>query len=254
MSTQGKFVWHELSTQDPEAALKFYGSLFGWSYKTGDMGPVKYHEIMVGDRPIGGITDIMGPPRPASWGGYVTVDNVDAAVQRAIRNGGKVLMPAMDIPNTGRFAMLADPTGGALSPFTYQGAAPDKPDLGPQPGVFGWNELMTDDVAAASRYYGEVFGWSVRAQDMGAFGTYHLFQREGQDIAGMMKRPPEAPVSFWLYYVMVNDTKASFQKAKELGATACMDPMDIPGVGRIAAFNDPTGAMIALFQAESKKA
>lgn len=254
MSTQGKFVWHELATQDPEAALKFYGELFGWTYKTGEMGPMKYHEIMVQGRPIGGITGIMGPARPAAWSGYVTVDDVDAAVQRALRNGGKVLTPAMDIPDTGRFAVLADPTGAALAPFSYPKAAPDKSDLAYQPGTFGWNELMTDDTAAAGRFYGEVYGWSLRAQDMGPMGTYHLFQHEGKDVAGMMTRPPEAPVSFWMYYVLTEDTKASLQKAVALGAKACMEPMDVPGVGRIAAFNDPTGAMIALFQGESKQA
>lgn len=248
MSTHGNFVWHELMTKDPEAALKFYGELFGWKYKTGEMGPMKYHEIMVGERPIGGITGTMGPGQPSAWHAYVTVANVDAAVQRATAQGGKVQMPPMDIPGTGRFAMLADPSGAVIAPFTYTSEQPSKPEVQGQPGTFIWHELLTANPEGVQRFYSEVFGWSVRAQEMGGIGTYHLFHNGAQDVGGMMKKPAEMPVSFWLYYVAVADVDAAHKKALGLGAQQTMEPMDIPGVGRLSGFIDPTGAMLSLFK------
>lgn len=248
MSAPGNFVWHELMTTNPDAALKFYGELFGWKYKTGEMGPMKYHEIMVSERPIGGITGTMGPGQPSAWHAYVTVDNVDAAVERAARSGGKVQMPPMDIPGTGRFAMLADPSGAVIAPFFYTTEQPSKPDVLGQPGTFVWNELLTEDPQAVQRFYNEVFGWSTQAQDMGAIGTYHLFQNGGQGVAGMTKKPAEMPASFWVYYVGTADVDASHKKALALGAQQTTPPMDIPGIGRFSGFIDPTGAMLSLFK------
>lgn len=249
MSTHGKFVWHELMTKDPAAALKFYGDLFGWKFKSGETGPMIYHEIMVGDRQIGGIAGLMGGPdqRPA-WGVYVTVENVDAAIERATRHGGKALMPPMDIPNTGRFAMVADPTGAVIAPFTYAGTMPDKADVMGQPGTFIWNELLTEEPAKVKRFYNEVFGWTSREQDMGPMGTYHLFQSEGKDVGGLMKRPAGVPANFWMFYVSVPDVDAALKKAVSLGARSMEAPMDIPGVGRMTTIIDPQGAVISLFK------
>lgn len=248
MSTNGKFVWHELMTRDPEAALKFYGELFGWSFHTGNAGPMAYHELSVGGRQLGGIMGLMGgPDQPPAWCTYVTVDDVDAAVERAKRCGGQVCRPTMDIPGTGRFSLLADPSGAMIAPFTYKGATPDKSDVMGQPGSFIWNELLTDAPERVKGFYGEVFGWTTREQDMGPIGTYTLFQSEGKDVGGMMKRPPEIPVNFWMFYVAVPDVDAALKKVVALGGTALGEAMDVPGVGRMAPFRDPQGAVISLF-------
>lgn len=248
MKTTGTFVWHELMTQDPEAAVSFYGELFGWRFKRGDAGPMPYHEFFVGEHPIGGITGLMGATPQPTWGAYVTVDQIEAAADRACRHGGAVCVPPMDIPGTGRFAALADPTGAQLMPFVYAGDEPDKSNVFGQPGTFLWNELLTDDVPRAARFYGEVFGWSTREQDMGPIGTYTLFGREGRDVAGAMKRPAALPANQWLYYVAVTDVDQKLAQAQARGATALGQPMDIPGIGRMVQLKDPQGALLALFK------
>jgi uncharacterized protein len=53
------------------------------------------------------------------WGVYVTVDDVDASVKLVEELGGKVLVAPMDIPNTGRFALIQDPQGATLSIISY---------------------------------------------------------------------------------------------------------------------------------------
>ena len=251
MSITGKFVWHELATKDPDAALKFYSELFGWTYKTGEMGPSKYHEIMVDGRPIGGVMEAMGP-QPVAWTAYVGVDNLEASVERAQRCGGKTIVPPMDIPGTGRFAIVSDPAGGVIAPFVYTMAEPDKPDTQGVTGTFAWNELLTDDVHAAKRFYGEVFGWTTQAMDMGPMGTYYLLRAGDKDVGGMMKRPKEMPVSAWLYYINTPDVDATNAKALKLGATQVTEPMDIPNVGRFSMFADPQGAVTCLFKGNPK--
>jgi len=122
--THGAFSWSELMTGDPAAAAAFYGPLFGWRIETMDMGGGPYHLLKVGETAVGGImkTPAEAGPMPPAWGGYVTVDQVDATVAQATALGGKVIVPAMDIPGVGRMAVIADPQGATLSVMQYSAA------------------------------------------------------------------------------------------------------------------------------------
>ncbi len=46
---------------------------------------------------------------PPGWDIYITVDDVDATVTQVTEMGGKVIRPAFDIPEVGRFCVLQDP-------------------------------------------------------------------------------------------------------------------------------------------------
>jgi predicted enzyme related to lactoylglutathione lyase len=120
-ATHGAFSWNELTTSDPKAARKFYGTLLGWQFQDMDVGQGTYTVINVGGQGIGGIAGV--PPNaqsmPPAWGGYVTVDDVDAVVARVAGLGGRVLLAPTDIPTVGRFATIADPQGATLSLITY---------------------------------------------------------------------------------------------------------------------------------------
>jgi predicted enzyme related to lactoylglutathione lyase len=112
----GTFAWNELITQDPSAALAFYQKVAGYGHQPMDMGPMgTYHVLDTGGTPRAGIMKAQDATQPSAWLPYVTVDSADAAVERVTRNGGQVLMPAADIPNVGRFAVFADPTGAAIT-------------------------------------------------------------------------------------------------------------------------------------------
>jgi predicted enzyme related to lactoylglutathione lyase len=113
----GAFCWSELLTRDTAAAVKFYTALFGWKTKVSDMVAFSYTHWQNGGADIGGMMAIMEAwgPMPPNWINYIQVDNCDQAAAKATSLGGKVCMPPMDIPNTGRFAMLQDPQGAAFS-------------------------------------------------------------------------------------------------------------------------------------------
>lgn len=120
-NTHGAFSWCELMTTDPDAAREFYTQLFGWGSKTMDMPKGTYTTVQVGDTSIAGLTKIPDDAKgmPPNWGCYVTVNDVDATCARVKQLGGKVIMPAFEIPTVGRMAVIQDPQGAALSVITY---------------------------------------------------------------------------------------------------------------------------------------
>ncbi len=121
MKQHGAFSWNELMTTDTKAAKAFYGKLFGWEFNDMQTDKMAYTMAKAGEEEAAGIMGI--PPEagemPPMWGAYVTVDNVDASAKQAEALGGKVIMPAQDIPDVGRFCVICDPQGATLSLITY---------------------------------------------------------------------------------------------------------------------------------------
>ena len=117
----GAVSWTELITSDVEAAKKFYGDLFGWTFQRFPEANMPYDVISVGDRQFGGVFKAppeLAPPQP-TWMSYVTVENVDETAKKAAQLGGKVLMPPQDIPQVGRFCVIQDPQGAVLAAIAY---------------------------------------------------------------------------------------------------------------------------------------
>lgn len=59
------------------------------------------------------------------------------------------------------------------------------------PGAISWNELATTDPEAAGRFYGALFGWSIKHVDMGT-GAYHVASVGETQVGGIMSLPPDA--------------------------------------------------------------
>ena len=113
----GAMCWNELSTSDTDAAGAFYSGLFGWSHESSEMGPMIYTTFKNGDRMAAGMLEINPEwgEVPPHWSIYLTVSDCDASVAKVGELGGKVIEPARDIPEVGRFAMAADPQGAAFA-------------------------------------------------------------------------------------------------------------------------------------------
>lgn len=180
-----------------------------------------------------------------------------ATVSSITSLGGKVYMPTMTMENVGTFAVTADPTGAVFAPWKSARPGEDAERQGmPKPFTFCWDELMSTDPAAAGAFYERVFGWKLRAVDMGGGMTYTLLDRPGVKTArgdqasagGMMKSPPGVPYSFWLGYIAVDNCDKLCERATRLGAQVTVPPTDIPNVGRFACWLDPQQASIAILQ------
>ena len=114
----GEFVWSELVTTDHDAAFAFYAELFGWKkLASHEMGPMGTYLIYgVGDKQLGGMfTKTKEMPMPPSWLYYVHVDDLDGAIARATRGGGKVINGPMEVPTGARIAQLLDPQGAMFA-------------------------------------------------------------------------------------------------------------------------------------------
>ena len=55
----------------------------------------------------------------------------------------------------------------------------------------------------------------------------------------------------WTTYIGSHDVDATAARAKELGATIFREPTDVPGTGRFAIIQDPTGAVFGVWQGAS---
>lgn len=118
----GTFCWTELMTRDVAAAKKFYADLIGWKMKNQDMAGGTYTMLTPagGGQPVGGMMEMVGPQWegiPPHWMPYITVENVDDRAKRCVELGGQIKHPPTDIPNVGRFCVIADPTGAVISLF-----------------------------------------------------------------------------------------------------------------------------------------
>jgi uncharacterized protein len=249
---QGGFVWYELMTTDTPAAKAFYGKVAGWGTQDMPMPGMTYTMFLAGEQAMGGLLDLPEDARkmgvPPNWMGYVAVDDVDAKVEQVKRLGGAVHVPPTDIPEVGRFAVIADPQTAVIALFKPL-PRPDEPPV-PAPGTpgrVGWHELLAVDWQKALAFYGEIFGWQkADAVNIGEMGTYQLFSSGGQVIGGMFNKPPAVPVPFWLYYVNVGDIDAAAERVKAGGGKILNGPMEVPGGDWIIQGSDPQGAMFAL--------
>ncbi len=114
-------------------------------------------------------------------------------------------------------------------------------------GAFSWNELMTNDVAGAKAFYGELLGWTLSDMESSG-GSYTMAKAGDTEVAGIMATPPEAegmPPS-WGAYVTVDDVDAMPARVEALGGKVLLPPQDIPEVGRFMVMQDPQGAVLML--------
>jgi predicted enzyme related to lactoylglutathione lyase len=120
-------------------------------------------------------------------------------------------------------------------------------------GRFVWQELMTDDTAAASAFYTKLLGWSGK----GSSGdpAYTEFHAGAVGVGGMMKVPDSAKAEgarpMWMPYISSDSVDDSVKQIEGLGGKAIRPASDIPHVGRFAVVSDPQGAVFAVFTPSS---
>ena len=242
----GTFVWHEQVSSDPTQAQDFYGKLFGWGTEVFKPGEIDYAMISEGGQTHGGFSTAMEGAPPPHWLGHVRVDDIDETIEKAKNAGGKLAAGPFDMEEVGRMAIIGDAQGAYLGIYQPAGESNDAE------GVFVWDELGTNDVDGAQRFYEDVFGWTTT--DMGSdFGGYRIFDRlqgSGRGHAGLMQLQDAAVPPMWVPYVGVEDTDSTVAKAQELGASTIVEPMDVPTVGRFAVIKDPQGAIFGIIKAE----
>jgi uncharacterized protein len=247
---RGRFVWHELMTTDTGAASDFYSRVVPW--KTEDSGMPSYTLWMSGKYRAGGLMALPedeSSGTPPHWIIYIGTPDVDQTVAAAQGLGGRLLKPAADIPNVGRFAVLSDPQGAAFAVFTPNPNSADGAPPGGAVGDFTWHELATTDPEAALSFYSELFGWSKgSAHPMGEMGAYQLVSHGGQDVGGVYKAHDNSTPPSWLSYVRVANAAKAASAAKSAGGRVLNGPMEVPGGSWIVVMLDPQGGAFAVVE------
>jgi predicted enzyme related to lactoylglutathione lyase len=245
--SHGKFVWHDLITQDPGKARAFYTGLFGWTAADVPGHEGTFSLFQTGGRNVAGLVTMEpGATYPAHWMPYVSVEKLDEATARAEALGARVLAGPLEAKDAGRWSVLRDPRGGVFSAFETDLPAPAEGEL-PPVGSFCWEELHSTEPAASLRFYTELFGWKTQTMELEPLGTYTGIAAGSTQLGGVLYAT-DCPDSYWLSYVHVPDVDAAARKAEALGGHVVTAPTQLPNIGRFAVVADPGGATFALYK------
>jgi uncharacterized protein len=264
--------WIDTSQPDPDAAVRFYGGLFGWEFedRMPADAPGNYFVAKLHDRDVAAVGSQMegSPPMPV-WNTYIAVDSADDTAAKITKAGGSVLAEPFDVLDAGRMAVVSDPSGAVFC--LWQANQTPGAQLVNEAGTWNFSDLNTRDVESALAFYGEVFGW-VAATIEGAGAEFTFLRLPGYGdfleksdpdlrarqseigapegfedvVAGLMpmtpdRFPAEVP-PHWSVTFAVDDADASASRAIELGGTVLAGPLDA-GPTRIAIVSDPQGAV-----------
>jgi uncharacterized protein len=252
--------WIDTTQPDPEAAVAFYGELFGWEFED-VMPPESPQPYFIGRLP-GGDVAAVSSGETAAWNSYVWVEDAEATAARVHAAGGTVLAPPSDAGDSGRTATFADPSGAAFKvwqPGTHRGAA-----VVNEAGSLNFNDLNTRDVEGAAAFYGAVFGWEVlpagefsawalpgygdfletrnpgMREGMAAMGAPERFEDVVASIVPIPDDQPDTP-PHWGVTFAVDDADEIARRADKLGGWVVVAPFDAPWV-RMTVITDPQGA------------
>jgi uncharacterized protein len=250
--------WVDTAQPDPDAALDFYGAVFGWSFVgpgsvAGDP-PGKHYVAQLRGKDVAGISSALpggALPRP-EWVTYVAVESADVAAARARETGGAVVVEPFDASPSGRIAVLRDPAGAAFG--VWQAGLRSGARLVNEPSAWSMSTLNTDDPECATGFYRALFGWTSTPSAAGAT----LLRLPGhvggepeqpvpRDLVAVMRPADGAP--HWSVDILVVDVDQAAAITVEHGGAVTVSPHELPRF-RNAVITDPYGARLSLSQLE----
>jgi predicted enzyme related to lactoylglutathione lyase len=255
----GSFIWYELMTPDPDAMAPFYAAVVGWTIseaQPGQSGGMDYRMIGRSDgKSAGGVlrlsADMLQHGARPLWIAYLSTPDVDGRLSAIVADGGKVQMPATDLP-VGRIAMVADPQGVPfylMAPVPPPGVADATSDVFDRhaPQHVNWNELASPDLAASKAFYSRHFGFEFNeAMNMGPMGDYCFIDHHGKRLGGVMQRQDDRQPAAWLFYIGVPSIAAATRAIKANGGAVLVGPRELPTSEWIVVATDPAGAGFGL--------
>jgi uncharacterized protein len=255
--------WVNLLPPDPEEAAAFYRGLFGWQLE--DVAPADAPgHYFIARLPGGDVGAIGSQPeggsQPPAWRTYVWVADADETAAKVRDAGGAVLMEPVDIGDSGRTAIFADPSGASFN--VWQAAQHRGATVVNEPGSVNFNDLYTTDLEGAKAFYGAVFGWDLL--DFGGGGGMWALPGYGdfleqrtpglragmremgapdrfEEVVASIRVSEDGEPSHWGVTFAVEDADATAARAAELGGRVVVPPTDAPWV-RTTVIADPQGA------------
>ncbi len=244
----GKFVWHDLITDDTDAARRFYAGMFDWTFEeTSRPGGGDYILAKSADRYVGGFVHQDDPDDGddfSRWLGYLSVADVDRAVAATRSAGGKILVDTRELGEIGNVAAIQDPQGAVIGLIRIQHGDPDD-TAAKSAGQIIWNELLASDSAEAADFYRQLAGYDVQTLQRRG-GEYIKLKAGNTERAGIMQNPFDDSPPEWLTYFAVADLSAMSNKVESLGGKVLIKPSADFREGTLALIADPGGAVLVL--------
>jgi uncharacterized protein len=263
--------WVDTTQPDAQAAVDFYGGLFGWQLE--DVmppgSPARYFIARIRGGRVAAVGSQPQGPSPVLWNTYIWVGSADETASKVRDAGGRVLIDPFDVMESGRMARLADPSGAAFC--VWQAKQHKGAQIVNEHGSLTFNTLNTREPEAAKAFYGSVFGWGILALPGGfemwtlpGYGDYLERDNPGlrkavadsggpegfEDVVAAINPVPEEQPDVapnWGVTFAVDDADAIAQKAAELGGQVIAPPFDAPWV-RMTVIADPQGATFTASQ------
>lgn len=244
----GKFVWHDLITEDPAVARRFYSGLFGWTFEeTERPGGGPYTLAKSNGRYVAGMVqrnDLKDGTDFSRWLGYLSVADVAKAVNTTRTGGGTVVVDVSELGNIGKVAAIQDPQGAVLGLVRSKHGDPDD-SQGDALGRIVWNELLAKDSLAAANFYASLSGYQVKTIERRG-GHYINLIMAGRERAGIFDNPFANYPPTWLTYFSVADPVAAAKLVESLGGKVILAPSPELREGSMAVVTDPGGAVLVL--------
>lgn len=236
---QGKFVWHDLITDDVQAARQFYGEVFGWTFET----QRAYTQIYNHKALIGGMMQISADKdkkAEAVWLSSMSVADVDKSLTYLKSKKGEVLKGPLDMKERGRGVLVSDPQGAQIVLLhTKEG---DPKDVTPQVGDWLWNELWTNTPTESYVFYRHIGGYDGYEMRNG----YRILKHKGHWRAGIRDLSKEQIQARWVPTIRVSDLKETISRVNASGGQVLVSPHKELVNGNVALIADNRGALVII--------
>ncbi len=232
----GKFVWHDLMTEDVSAAKIFYGALFDWTFEERP----RYSVIKHGNQRIGGLVEVQsrtGESRTARWIASLSVQDVDQASKILLEAGGVIHEGPSEMKNRGRVAFVSDPHGAQLVLIRSKNGDPE--DSPANPGGWLWNELWTDDPEDSINFYKNLAGYNSTDE----IDSYVVLKANGKWRAGVRSEFDKGLEQRWVPVIRVQNAEDVSKAAQSLGGRVIVAVDKSDDDEATALLADPGGAL-----------
>lgn len=252
----GKFIWHDLISDNPQGTEAFYSALFGWKFQSLELLGASYWIISLDGTPIAGMVDqseIAAQRDISQWMSVMSVRDPDAAVRVVLEAGGRVLREPVSIGDRGTIAVFADAQGAHFATLSTSSGDPLDREALPVEGAFLWHELWTSDVPDALNLYTALGDLVVQplSEGQGDDDTVDFrVLRSGKMARGGVRTLPDPDMpSLWMPYLRVENLgrlETLLLRVADLGGEVLVPVTPRPAGGYVSVIAGPSGAPIAL--------
>ncbi len=235
----GKFVWHDLLTDDVASSRTFYAGVFGWTFETSGT----YTQILNQGNLIGGMMHVrpaVESKAEAVWLPSMSVADLDKSMRYLKYKNAKVIKGPLEMEERGRGALISDPQGAQLVLLDAKNGDPK--DVTPQIGDWLWNELWTNTPQKSYSFYKNLGGYDASKIK----NNYRLLISKGKWRAGIRDISKEDLKARWVPAIRVSNLEETMTKVKALDGEVLVSPHKELVHGDVALIADNTGALVII--------